>query len=134
MLVDIGKIVSGDMTSYKDGILTIDKNIYKKMHDLLNISPSLGIKMLNMIKTYHTRGKGTDIAAAENYIEQLAEVGLSKEEAIALMAAQRDAVLLVTTLINSDTRKPDTEDDLKMEIVKWRNWFLSDDFKEHPPF
>lgn len=56
-----------------------------------------------------------------------------KEESIALAAAQRDAVLIVTTLIDSD-RFEGTVIDLKDEIVKWRNWFLSDDFRNPPPF
>ena len=53
-----------------------------------------------------------------------------KEEAIALASAQRDAVLIVTArgLATMST------DDIKSEILTWRNWFLSAGFTEHPPF
>ena len=53
-----------------------------------------------------------------------------KEEAIALSSAQRDAVLIVTAR-GLDAM---TVDDIKSEILQWRNWFLSDGFTEHPPF
>ena len=54
----------------------------------------------------------------------------NKEEAIRIQSAQRDAVLIVTQL----QRDLITENEIKEAIVAWRNWFLSDDFKEHPPF
>lgn len=54
----------------------------------------------------------------------------SKEESIRLMSAQRDSVLIVTTLIGQGI----PVEDIKEEIIKWRNWFLSADFEEHPPF
>jgi len=53
-----------------------------------------------------------------------------KEESIALAGAQRDAVLIVTRMF------PPLVDDnqIKTDIIKWRNWFLSDDFRDTPPF
>jgi len=56
-----------------------------------------------------------------------------KEDSIRLMAAQRDAVLIVKELLAQRNPSWDTET-IKEEIISWRNWFLSDDFKEHPPF
>lgn len=57
----------------------------------------------------------------------------SKEEAIKLMAAQRDAVLIVNTLLQNHSSWDN--DDIKNQIVVWRNWFLLDkDFNNPPPF
>lgn len=57
-----------------------------------------------------------------------------KEESIRLMAAQRDAVLIVTTMM-SQYPEGTTESDVKTDIIKWRNWFLNDeDFNNPPPF
>lgn len=55
-----------------------------------------------------------------------------KEEGISLSAAQRDAVLIVTEIYGKTIALD--ENNVKEEIIKWRNWFLSDDFKNHPPF
>lgn len=64
-----------------------------------------------------------------------------KEESIALAGAQRDAVLIATTIWNSITSANSNGNNvsggmnMKEEIIKWRNWFLSDDFKKDvPPF
>lgn len=57
----------------------------------------------------------------------------SKEESIKLASAQRDAVLIVTTMMNTD-RLLAEQIDIKAEIINWRNWFLSDEFTDHPPF
>ena len=54
----------------------------------------------------------------------------NKEESIRLAGCQRDAVLLVTTFL---PRESDT-DYIKTKIIEWRDWLLSDDFSEHPPF
>jgi hypothetical protein len=60
-----------------------------------------------------------------------------KEESIKLASAQRDAVLVATTLMKDRiARGLDlTESMTQEEIVKWRNWFLNDkDFNSPPPF
>lgn len=58
-----------------------------------------------------------------------------KEESIALAGAQRDAVLIVTEMMRADSGVETLNEGwIKSEIIKWRNWFLSDDFKNHPPF
>jgi hypothetical protein len=57
-----------------------------------------------------------------------------KEDGIAIAGAQRDAVLITTTLLTTGVHKAENESDLKLEIIKWRNWFLSDEFKNTPPF
>lgn len=61
----------------------------------------------------------------------------NKEESIRLMAAQRDAVLIVTNLLpgysNPNTELEDYEDVIRCSIIRWRNWFLSEDFQS-PPF
>lgn len=54
----------------------------------------------------------------------------SKEESIKLAGAQRDAVLIVTTIGNTDL----TEQQVKDAIIKWRDWFLSDEFNTTLPF
>lgn len=58
-----------------------------------------------------------------------------KEESIRLMSAQRDAVLIVTTLLAGHPQLSTlNEDYIKGEIVKWRDWFLSHKFNETLPF
>lgn len=92
-------------------------------------------------KPQSTRGgapsafKGKQIEEAQaRKAESIEKFQSSKEESIALMAAQRDAVLIVTaTMKNIAEGEVYREDYLKSEIIKWRNWFLSDDFKA-PPF
>lgn len=69
--------------------------------------------------------------------ESIAKFQGNKEESIKLMAAQRDAVLLVVAELNNS--KGVTEDftgeRVKQEIIKWRNWFLLDkEFNNPPPF
>ena len=55
-----------------------------------------------------------------------------KEESIKMSAAQRDAVIIVKEFLVKEFM---SEDDVKDAIVKWRNWFLSDEFtKDMPPF
>lgn len=63
--------------------------------------------------------------------ESIANFQDKKEESIALMAAQRDAVLIVTKIINESWGDDAV---IKEKILKWRNWFLSADFKNTPPF
>lgn len=53
-----------------------------------------------------------------------------KEDSIALAGAQRDAVLIVKELLQPEW----SDEDIERMIIKWRNWFLSDEFKNHPPF
>lgn len=56
----------------------------------------------------------------------------SKEQSIKLAGAQRDAVLIVTTMREMGEL---SENDIKEEIIKWRNWFLNDkEFNNPPPF
>lgn len=58
-----------------------------------------------------------------------------KEDAIKLASSQRDAVLMVSTLINSKHWTTLGENDYKRIIIEWRNWFLlSRDFNDIPPF
>lgn len=57
----------------------------------------------------------------------------SKEESIKMAGAQRDAVLMVSTLIPLRGIIP-SDNLLRDEIIRWRDWFLSDKFEEHPPF
>lgn len=74
------------------------------------------------------------MARKEESIEKFQD---SKEQGIAISGAQRDAVLIVTMLFNSQNLPPEEEIDkqqIKEEIIKWRNWFLSSDFKDTPPF
>lgn len=58
-----------------------------------------------------------------------------KEESIALAGAQRDAVLIVTTMMTQYPKGtiPDIED-IQNDIIEWRNWFLSEEFRLPPPF
>jgi len=55
-----------------------------------------------------------------------------KEESIALAGAQRDAVLIVVNLFGASQGYDEIE--IKANVVKWRNWFLSDEFRTPPPF
>lgn len=58
-----------------------------------------------------------------------------KEDSIAIAGAQRDAVLIVSSLISEHYYGDLKPDFLKEKIVEWRNWFLSDEFKKStPPF
>lgn len=58
----------------------------------------------------------------------------NKEESIRLASAQRDAVLIVTTQMNNWGESVNDNELVQKEIIKWRNWFLSDDFTNAPPF
>ncbi len=58
----------------------------------------------------------------------------SKEDSIKLMAAQRDAVLIVNTLMAKDMGVTWIDSEIKKEIIDWRNWFLLGDFNDIPPF
>lgn len=61
----------------------------------------------------------------------------SKEENIKLSAAERDAVMIVTTFYKDRfTTDLDEvmEDMVKQKIVMWRDWFLSDKFTDVAPF
>lgn len=68
----------------------------------------------------------------EGFIEKIVH---TKEESIKMAGAQRDAVLIVVELLRS---YPPTEfpgqDFVKSEIIKWRDWFLSDEFQATLPF
>lgn len=65
--------------------------------------------------------------------ESITKFADRKEEAIAMAGAQRDAVLIVTSKILY--AQPIADDTVKLEILKWRNWLLSDEFKKGiPPF
>lgn len=55
----------------------------------------------------------------------------NKEESIKLMSAQRDAVLIVTTMYDAGAWG---EEEMKRQILKWRDWFLSEKFNETLPF
>jgi len=59
-----------------------------------------------------------------------------KEESIKLASAQRDAVLIVNTILQQSTSTGEfgKDEEIKTEIIKWRNWFLSSDFTDAPPF
>lgn len=62
-----------------------------------------------------------------------------KEESIALMSAQRDATLIVTTFykeaISSDPiLSGEAERIIRKKIVEWRDWYLSNEFTDHLPF
>ncbi len=54
-----------------------------------------------------------------------------KEDSIRLAGAQRDAVLIVTTRYNDPEM---SIADFKNEILKWRDWFLTEFNKDIPPF
>lgn len=54
-----------------------------------------------------------------------------KEESIKLSSAQRDAVLIVTTFYKDSGIDAQ---EIKEQIVKWRDWFLSEDFNTTIPF
>src|SRR3990167_5472101 len=54
-----------------------------------------------------------------------------KEESIALAGAQRDAVLIVTELMRHDEFILE-KGNIKSALLEWRNWFLSDEFKDVP--
>ena len=69
--------------------------------------------------------------AIETKNENIGKVMDRKEDAIKLMASQRDAVLIITS------RGIQTLDDMEVQkgIIKWRNWFLLDkEFNNPPPF
>ena len=79
------------------------------------------------------RGKQIEEAQTRK-TESIEKFQTSKEESIALASAQRDAVLMVSQILqHSGMSFPQTEGIQNM-IIEWRNWFLSDDFKDHPPF
>lgn len=52
-----------------------------------------------------------------------------KEE---LASAQRDAVLITTTIM-ANYKEEAAGMDIKEEIIKWRNWFLNDSEFNNPP-
>ena len=70
--------------------------------------------------------------------ESIAKFQDSKENSIKLAGAQRDAVLIVTTMMQNLPAITSTmmgEDSIKEAIIKWRNWFLNDEeFNSPPPF
>ena len=65
--------------------------------------------------------------------EDISHFQASKEESIKLASAQRDAVLIVTTMAGFKFNSTTSDATIENEIIKWRNWFLSDDFQA-PPF
>lgn len=76
--------------------------------------------------------------AVEKKNEAIAHFQDEKEKSIALAGAQRDAVLIV---VQKMATSPDLLDKvawdeqlIKEEIIKWRNWFLSENFRLPPPF
>ena len=90
-----------------------------------------------------SRGSFTPTRAVQNDISKSVEAAQKrttesvnktldrKDESIRLSSAQRDAVLIVNTLIHSQAWNQDV---IKEEIIKWRNWFLSEEFTDVPPF
>lgn len=78
--------------------------------------------------------KGAQIEKAQDRKNEFIGKTLDrKEESIKLMAAQRDAVLIVVEGLKQ-TPFP-TDEEIKREIIKWRNYFLLDnDFNNPPPF
>lgn len=49
----------------------------------------------------------------------------AKEKSMAIMAAGRDAVLMITSIMQSypATLNGKTNSEIEAEIMKWRNWF-----------
>ena len=79
--------------------------------------------------------KGQQIEKAQaKTAEYVAVAQGRKEEGIKMSGAQRDAVLIVTTLLNNKFYTELSVPEIKNVITEWRNWFLSDDFEQHPPF
>lgn len=72
--------------------------------------------------------------AQERKEESIGKTLDRKEESIRLSAAQRDAVLIVNTLLGKG-EEPWEDGAIKEAIIEWRNWFLLDDeFNNPPPF
>lgn len=70
--------------------------------------------------------KGKQIEEAQERTRgHVAEAQENKNHAISIAAAQRDAVLMVTTFDKSEPFLTDAE--LRAKIIEWREWFL----KEH---
>ena len=59
--------------------------------------------------------------------EQIGKFQDSKEEGMRLMSSGRDAVLMVTAIMNQGSAW--NEEQLKGEISKWRNWFYTNIYK-----
>lgn len=72
--------------------------------------------------------------AMERKEQSIEKFQTSKEESIALAGAQRDAVIIVNMLHNSTGMIRSSDETIKEELIKWRNWFLSTEFKNVPPF
>ena len=71
----------------------------------------------------------------EKKSENIGKILDRKEESIRLASAQRDAVLLTTTLIANTPAGDIEEKEVRQMVIKWRNWFLLDqEFNNPPPF
>lgn len=109
----IGTEVEGDIVEKQNGQY-VNRSLYAPKQPTGRTGGNSGVKV-----------------AMERKEASIAKFQDKKEESIALSGAQRDAVLIVTEL-KRVIGLPD--EDIQSEIIKWRNWFLSDEFKNYPPF
>lgn len=126
-----------------------DVNIFSNFPDFANIAPGSVIfgkltqegQYWNISVDGEKPRSGAGSSFKQAQIEKVMEVKNEnigkvmdrKEESIKLAGAQRDAVLIVTTLM--DNAHQYLEEDIEKLIIKWRNWFLNDkEFNSPPPF
>lgn len=109
---------------------TIEGTIVKNDKGYLNFKK---LEAPDFIKRGNPNYKTDQInKAMDKKNESISHFQDKKEESIALAGAQRDAVLIVTSIFKD--KNIDSDRELQEEIIKWRNWFLSDDFRIPPPF
>lgn len=128
-----------------------DVNIFSNFPDFANIGP--GSEIMGNLKQegqyWNIEPEGVATMRGGAYIankiasidkamdkknESITKFQGAKEESIKLAGAQRDAVLIVTTMLDNHYEGY-TETGVKEQIIKWRNWFLlSKEFNDIPPF
>lgn len=128
-----------------------DVNIFSDFPDFANIIPGSVIRgkleqngqYWNIISETQSKPRGGASGGfkqaqiekvMEKKSESIAHFQDKKEESIALAGAQRDAVLIVTTMLAKSDSEWKTAKEVEEQITKWRNWFLSEDFRTPPPF
>jgi len=113
----------------------IEGNLWKSDAGKLYLFPPEAPKQANG-GAYKQKMMDEAVARKETSIKGFQE---SKEESIRHISAQRDSVLIVVNLyqeIARDTVLTASEKDsaIKKKIIEFRDWFLSDKFKETTPF
>lgn len=149
----VASLIGEDKTAYKD--VSINRTskkgeIFPNFDDLKNggevegeLWQSTGQKWYLFPPKPQTTSGGAPRGSGGGYKQKVMEESMArkessirnfqatKEESIRLSSAQRDSVLIVTSI----GVKESSDDEIKHAIIKWRDWFLlSSEFNDTPPF